>query len=283
MSLQFPNAAQPDIVRAWQKDEFYRRELQEDSLDVVSRLYSTRTTAAFYREIRLLADALFFGLTTLSGRQTLGEEYCDILQVTGNNELPSTKRRALLVSLDVVGSFLLSLAPHLRVRLTTSRPRRTRLSSVVAATLASVPLLSMLLTRAHLAFFYSTGLYYEIVKRLAGIKYICATRLPRPRDRYTPLALVAALELFLHLYTLARMLRSGPSQTAACADVEEPCVIPKHLMENAEHIYSRGAIRWPSGSSASQMLAMPRGASVTQRDAMWARVLLDVHHRLGHK
>lgn len=35
------------------------------------------------RETRLLAETLYFGLTTGTGLSTLGEEYCDILQVAG--------------------------------------------------------------------------------------------------------------------------------------------------------------------------------------------------------
>jgi len=39
------------------------------------------------RETRLLAETLYFGLTTGTGLSTLGEEYCDILQVAGGSIL----------------------------------------------------------------------------------------------------------------------------------------------------------------------------------------------------
>ena len=35
------------------------------------------------REIQMACELLYNGLTTGAGNQTLGEEYCDILQVTG--------------------------------------------------------------------------------------------------------------------------------------------------------------------------------------------------------
>ena len=41
------------------------------------------TLATNHRETTLVAQTLYFGLTTGAGKQTLGEEYCDILQVTG--------------------------------------------------------------------------------------------------------------------------------------------------------------------------------------------------------
>ncbi len=43
------------------------------------------------RETRLLAETLFFGLTTGTGLSTLGEEYCDILQVAGGSIMSDGK------------------------------------------------------------------------------------------------------------------------------------------------------------------------------------------------
>jgi hypothetical protein len=44
------------------------------------------------RETRLLAELLYYSLTTGAGIQTLGEEYCDILQVSGENFTVPLKR-----------------------------------------------------------------------------------------------------------------------------------------------------------------------------------------------
>lgn len=35
------------------------------------------------REVKLVAELLYSGLTTGAGLQTLGEEYCDIIQAAG--------------------------------------------------------------------------------------------------------------------------------------------------------------------------------------------------------
>ena len=40
------------------------------------------------REVRLVAELLYSGLTTGAGLQTLGEEYCDILQAAGAHGNP---------------------------------------------------------------------------------------------------------------------------------------------------------------------------------------------------
>ena len=67
------------------------------------------------REVRLVAQLLYSGLTTGAGLQTLGEEYCDIIQSAGSSwdlvvtpVIPSMERNSLQVgsSLCRVPKFL---------------------------------------------------------------------------------------------------------------------------------------------------------------------------------
>ncbi|KAL4597597.1 hypothetical protein ACB092_11G002000 [Castanea dentata] len=52
----------------------------------------------FQRETKLLGQMLYYVLTTGSGQQTLGEEYCDITQVAGPYGIPpNPARRALFI------------------------------------------------------------------------------------------------------------------------------------------------------------------------------------------
>ena len=53
-----------------------------------------------YREVRALAQLLYHGLTTGLGLQTLGEEYCSMLQVTGNLETSTHKLHELVQALS---------------------------------------------------------------------------------------------------------------------------------------------------------------------------------------
>jgi hypothetical protein len=56
----------------------------------------------------MLAELLYYTITTGSSLQTLGEEYCDILQSTGGMGLPpSTLRRGVLVLLQSLGPYAL--------------------------------------------------------------------------------------------------------------------------------------------------------------------------------
>jgi len=54
--------------------------------------------------VRLLAQLLYHGLTTGCGLQTLGEEYCNVLQVTGTLQVMRPTGRGQL--LHVIRNFL---------------------------------------------------------------------------------------------------------------------------------------------------------------------------------
>ncbi|ONI33104.1 hypothetical protein PRUPE_1G405700 [Prunus persica] len=95
---RFPLAAQPEIMRAAEKDDQYASFVYDACRDAVRHLLGTRTAVAYQNETKLLGQVLYYVLTTGSGQQTLGEEYCDITQVAGPYGLPPTPaRRALFI------------------------------------------------------------------------------------------------------------------------------------------------------------------------------------------
>nr|ANS59745.1 ZFP8 [Betula platyphylla] len=95
---RFPLAAQPEIMRAAEKDEQYASFVYDACRDAFRHLFGTRVAVAYHSETKLLGQMLYFVLTTGSGQQTLGEEYCDVTQVAGPYGLPPTPaRRALFI------------------------------------------------------------------------------------------------------------------------------------------------------------------------------------------
>jgi peroxin-10 len=74
-------AAQPDIVRAAQKDDLYLQQVEDAAQDALRRAAGPAAALKHAREARLAAALAYHGLTTGCGLQTLGEEYCDIVQV----------------------------------------------------------------------------------------------------------------------------------------------------------------------------------------------------------
>ncbi|CAI9755748.1 unnamed protein product [Fraxinus pennsylvanica] len=95
---RFPLAAQPEIMRAAEKDDQYASFVYDACRDAFRHLFGTRIAVAYQSETKLLGQMLYYVLTTGAGKQTLGEEYCDITQVAGSYGLPPTPaRRALFI------------------------------------------------------------------------------------------------------------------------------------------------------------------------------------------
>ncbi|KAJ9538322.1 hypothetical protein OSB04_031055 [Centaurea solstitialis] len=95
---RFPLAAQPEVMRAAQKDDQYASYVYEACRDAFRHLFGTRAAISYQSETKLLGQMLYYILTTGAGQQTLGEEYCDITQVAGLYGLPPTPaRRALFI------------------------------------------------------------------------------------------------------------------------------------------------------------------------------------------
>ncbi|PNT33054.1 hypothetical protein POPTR_006G222000v4 [Populus trichocarpa] len=95
---RFPLAAQPEIMRAAEKDDQYASFIYDACRDAIRHLFGTRVAVAYQNEAKLLGQMLYYVLTTGSGQQTLGEEYCDVTQVAGPHGLaPTPARRALFI------------------------------------------------------------------------------------------------------------------------------------------------------------------------------------------
>ncbi|KAG0448308.1 hypothetical protein HPP92_027893 [Vanilla planifolia] len=79
--------------------------------------FGTRIVVAYQSEIKLLGQTLYYLLTTGTGQQTLGEEYCDISQVANSYGLPPTPaRRMVFIVYQTIVPFL---AERLSSRMTT--------------------------------------------------------------------------------------------------------------------------------------------------------------------
>lgn len=216
-SSPFPFATAPDIIRAHQKDAYFQGHLTNQLVDLHRRLLGARSSHAWANEARTAADLLYLCLTTLLGNRTLGEEYCDLIQVEapppspppspspsnsppvqtggGGPVLPSPRRRATYLALSILLPYALArVLPPLRARL------RARLAARLAALHHHTPQaaassreyrvkryllthLTSLTSGAHLhavvlATFYFTGAYYSLSKRLTGLRYVFTRRLP---------------------------------------------------------------------------------------------------------
>ncbi|KAM7205795.1 Pex2 / Pex12 amino terminal region domain containing protein [Naviculisporaceae sp. PSN 640] len=146
-SSPYPFAAAPDIIRAHQKDAYFQGLLANQISDLQRRWLGARSAHAWASEARTAGDLLYHCLTTLLGNRTLGEEYCDLVQVeaptpldpflppppTESNDegapiLPALPRRAGYIATSILLPYLFgrvmpgirsSLRARLQARLTT--------------------------------------------------------------------------------------------------------------------------------------------------------------------
>jgi peroxin-10 len=182
----YPFAAAPDIIRSAEKDKYLQGILFQHLSNVLRKLYGSRYLHTHSSGINAFTDLLYYGSTTLIGNRTLGEEYCDIVQVQDKGlQAPSlTRRSGFIVSAILVPYFAGKLLPKLRlllehrIRSNLQKPQsdgpKSRSHSLQTYILNNLETLMSpsLLYGASLAVFYFTGTYYHIGKRIFGLRYI---------------------------------------------------------------------------------------------------------------
>ncbi|ORZ25953.1 Pex12 amino terminal region-domain-containing protein [Absidia repens] len=226
LPLSLPFGAQPDIIRANQKDVYYQSILQEQISRVCQQFLGARRQHHWQKEINVFSDFCYYGLTTLLGTQTLGEEYCDLVQINQYAETyPGFLRRAILV-------FVQTLLPYVYTRGVTEikkqgQQQRTlrgrlqqqqqqlqetvelegthptlkdRLQHFVQNTLPPIQEFVLKNIRpVHLAVFYFFGAYYNFSKRLTGIRYLFTRQLGPNEQRagYEVLGVLIVVQLMI--------------------------------------------------------------------------------------
>ncbi|TID04850.1 Peroxisome biogenesis factor 10 [Colletotrichum higginsianum] len=272
-SSPYPYASAPDIIRAHQKDAYYKGHLSNTLTSLHRLLLGARSAHASTSLHTLLADTLYLGLTTLPGNRTLGEEYCDLVQLHVGSDpesrdpagaLPTLPRRAAYIASSVLLPHLLArLLPSVRARLRSSLERIALSSSsnsssaaaakspdsrpsaratVAAYLLANLPSITSAapLHAATLAVFYFTGTYYELAKRLLGLRYVFTRRVPDSPDRagYEVLGVLLVAQLAVQSYlhvrsTISELSTTRASNTAARERAAGPHAVNVSLDANA--------------------------------------------------
>lgn len=212
-SYNYPFATSPDIIRANQKDAYFQGVLLEQLSSILRKLYGARFAQTHVSETRTFAELLYLGLTTLVGNRTLGEEYCDIVQVEDDTrQLPTIARRsgyilsAVLVPYGL-GRILPAFRRRIRAKLDVNVKRGKNASPVTqklqAYLLANLDTITSPgpIYAVSLAVFYFSGAYYQLGKRLFGLRYIF-TRIEPSEQRvgYEVLGVLLVLQLAVQAY-----------------------------------------------------------------------------------
>ncbi|PKI84505.1 Pex10p [Malassezia vespertilionis] len=228
----FPRAAQSEIVRAHQKDLYYRdlfhTQLKEAALDILG----ARRSHVYAELLSLVASVAYAGLSTMGGAQSLGEEYVNSMmryRPTGKTQ------RVVFIALYVIAPYAIKRAygalralivredqriarrrQRMLLKETSdgeSRPHKTPLAALrrrleravqwLAIMLPGMHVLSAsngwlaYLSAAQLALFYLFGRYYTLAHRIARVDYIYAsTKRPNSRPRsYEVLGVLLSAQL----------------------------------------------------------------------------------------
>ncbi|KAF7695050.1 peroxisome biogenesis factor 10 isoform X1 [Silurus meridionalis] len=227
-------ANQPQLIRSSQKDEYYQTSLRNNANDAFQSLAGSRRWLQWRKEVELLSDLAYYALTTLSGYQTLGEEYVSIIQVDPTKRrIPSRMRRLAFVLFHTFAPYVLDKLlvciehelevdewnspntqqnsgltwnPMLyvkawvqRVLRRLNREQRKSLKPVVVAVQQGIAVLH----RVHVALFYISGAFYHLAKRTSGISYLRVQGMPGDdkgiRTSYRLLGCVSLLQLAITL------------------------------------------------------------------------------------
>ncbi|KAI8047897.1 Pex12 amino terminal region-domain-containing protein [Thamnidium elegans] len=208
MTMDFPYGAQPDIIRANQKDVYYQMVLQEQMTRVAQQFLGARRQHQWQKEINTVSNFCYYGLTTLLGTQTLGEEYCDLVQIDQNNQTyPGLIRRFMLV-------FAQAVLPYIYTRSVSQLKKQSRQPSVqlepkglkhsvIQFVKTHITMIQEFFVKnvrpVHLAIFYFFGAYYSFSKRFTGIRYIFTRQLGVHEQRvgYEVLGVLITLQLLI--------------------------------------------------------------------------------------
>ncbi|KAE8138769.1 Pex12 amino terminal region-domain-containing protein [Aspergillus pseudotamarii] len=249
----YPFATSPDIIRSHEKDVFLTSNLVQQAQSIIRSLRGARFAHTYSETIKNLTEILYFSLTTLIGNRTLGEEYCDLVQLEDDTlQLPSLVRRAgYIVSSIIVPWILQRILPAFRQRLRAKLERsiarqqlkaqqaregtkpsrkdtskapsfftKLRIQKYILEHLDSITSLSPIYA-VSIATFYFTGAYYHLSKRLWGLRYVFTKKLEENEQRvgYEVLGVLLVLQIavqsVLHVKKVGLSLQQEDIETEA--------------------------------------------------------------------
>lgn len=176
----FPAGA-PELVRCNQKDRFYTDHLTSILSAISRQVLPLRLWLRWQRELQLVAEVGYYALTTIIGNQTLGEEYCNIIQtgppMAARSVAAGFFRRLLSVALQTLGLYAVEKTLEVLQRRIEQRnlnllQLNEREYEVLEKVVGFLEEVVTGVNQLHLALFYIHGLYYYLGKRLAGIRYL---------------------------------------------------------------------------------------------------------------
>jgi len=212
-TTEYPFAPSPDILRTHQKDAYITGQLSSQASTILRALLGARFAHKYSNATTNLSELLYLCITTLLGNRTLGEEYCDVIQVENDTlRLAGLGRRvgyiaSVVFAPWVLGKSLPALRRRLREKLewNIEQAKKHRRSATARGLRIQEYILQHLDTLTSpnpiyalsLATFYFTGAYYHLSKRLFGLRYIFTKQMKPDEQRvgYEVLGVLLVLQM----------------------------------------------------------------------------------------
>eukprot|EP00188_Purpureofilum_apyrenoidigerum_P003189 Plantae.Rhodophyta-Purpureofilum_apyrenoidigerum.ctg32680.p1 GENE.Plantae.Rhodophyta-Purpureofilum_apyrenoidigerum.ctg32680~~Plantae.Rhodophyta-Purpureofilum_apyrenoidigerum.ctg32680.p1 ORF type:complete len:297 (+),score=38.35 Plantae.Rhodophyta-Purpureofilum_apyrenoidigerum.ctg32680:42-932(+) len=181
-------ASGADVLRAAQKDREYVAELTKAMEEMMKSVLPPRVlTHRLLQGTRAISTLLYYTGTTLVGRQTLGEEYCDLFEVDARVEgryAPSFWSRLVMSFAHAAGLNFVRAVVQALTRIYGLLVRDEPLNAFIGW-----------LERVHLALFYLSSRYYELPKRLGAIRFLRVAAVKRLHPRYYLLGVLLSVQV----------------------------------------------------------------------------------------
>lgn len=252
----YPFATSPDIIRSHEKDVFMTSSLVQQAQTIIRSLRGARFAHTHSEAIKHLTELLYFSLTTAIGNRTLGEEYCDLVQLEDDTlRLPAiTRRVGYILSTILVPWTLQRLLPSFRQRLRSKLERsiarqqlretqqagllhksplssnkkkpfftKLRVQQYILEHLDSITSLNPIYALS-IATFYFTGSYYHLSKRLWRLRYVFTKKIEENEQRigYEVLGVLMVLQIavqgFLHVRKITQSMNEDESLAAEAGE-----------------------------------------------------------------
>ncbi|XP_065207959.1 peroxisome assembly protein 10-B-like [Planococcus citri] len=170
----FVAAGPAEILRAVQKDRILLDLVEKQVAELVLKIGGTAVWLRYRQIVQVCSRFLYYSFTTLSGFQTLGEEYTNIVEVDVTlKRIPTFLQRLLVAIAESAGfTFLETILNKLHRKVSENCHMqddfKRKMLTCIDVTKSMLPFL----IHFHHAIFYWNGTYYDMVKRIIGIRYI---------------------------------------------------------------------------------------------------------------
>jgi peroxin-10 len=213
-------ANQLEIIRSEEKDHYMISQLSQQLDELYTKLFGLNHFHIYQPYIHRLSEFLYYLTTTLSNRQTIGEEYVCLIQYDPNKkQIPSLIRRISMIFFRIFGDLITKyLLTSCLIRPIVEDYFHPKLSSQTIELISRF--LITFLERAHKISFYLTGYYYNISKTLTRIRYLIYTRSTseslsiQSKLNYTMklLSLCLCIQHIIESYTLLKQIAVSITQ-----------------------------------------------------------------------